>query len=82
MKHIEKQQRLEWLAYLIQLEETGSVEELACKCEMEKRTVANLIETLRQCAAIADAEILFDKDRKTYYFSPKGKFTDFKFKLI
>ena len=79
MTHIEKQHRLEWIAYLIQDETTGSLGEFAKKCEIEKRTMSNLIDILRQYTGIAGAKILYDKERKTYYFTPKGKFTSFKF---
>ena len=82
MNSIEIYNSLAKIAYLIQIEETGSLEEFAQKCEIKKRTLYNRIEMLREFAAIEDAKILYDGKRKTYYFSPRGKFTDFKFKTI
>jgi transcriptional antiterminator len=79
MNHIEKQHFLEWLAYLIQQEETGNLKEFAQKCEIEERTLSNQIDILRQYTGVEGAQILYDKKRKTYYFDPKGKFTSFKF---
>ena len=79
MSEMDRHKRLEWIAFLIQQEETGSLEEFAYKCEMKKRTLSDKIDTLRQYAGIAGAKIRYDKERKTYFFSPKGKFTDFKF---
>jgi DNA-binding HxlR family transcriptional regulator len=57
------------------------LEVFAQKCKIKKRTLSNRIEMLREFAAIEDAEIPYDRERKTYYFSPRGKFTDFKFKI-
>ena len=82
MSNMEKHDRLERIAYFIQLEKTGSLREFAYKLEMKKRTLSNQIDILRQFAAREDAEICYDRSRKTYYFEPHGKFTDFKFKLI
>jgi len=80
MNSVEIYNNLARIAYFIQLEETGSLKEFAQKCEIKKRTLSNRIEMLREFTAIEDAEILYDGERKTYYFSPRGKFTDFKFK--
>ena len=79
MNEIERQHRLEWIAYIIQIENTGSLDEFAHRCNMEKRTLSNKIDVLRQYTGIAWAKILYDRERKTYYFSPKGKFTTFEF---
>jgi len=82
MNPIEKHDRLERIAYFIQLEKTGSLEEFAHKLEMKKDTLLDYITILRDYAAREDAEIRYDRSRKTYYFDPHGKFTDFKFKII
>ena len=80
MNYMEIYNSLARIAYFIQLEEIGSLKEFAKKCEIKKRTLSNRIDVLRQFTAINGAEIHYDKDRKTYYFEPRGKFIDFKFK--
>ena len=79
MNVAEKIDKLASIAYFIQIERTGSLGEFAKKCEVEKRTLSNQIDLLRLFAARVGAEILYDRERKTYYFNPSGKFTDFKF---
>ena len=80
MNHIEKQHCLEWIAYLIQNENTGTPKELVQRCNLDsEKTLSRLIDILRQYTGIADAKNLYDRERKTYYYEPKGKFTDFKF---
>ena len=81
MNFIEKYDKLAWIAYFIRQEKTGSPKEFAKKCNLDcEKTLLRQIDILRQFAAREDAEIRYDKDRKTYYFDPAGKFTDFKFK--
>jgi len=80
MNFIGMSDRLARIAYFIQLERTGNLVEFAQKCEMKKYTLVDYINILKDFAAREDAKILYDRGRKTYYFDPPGKFTDFKFK--
>jgi biotin operon repressor len=57
-------ERLERLAYLIQRKATGSPEELAEKLGVSVRTVANLLDQLRNWGA----EIAYCRDRGSYYY--------------
>ena len=79
MNFIERYDTLTKIALHIRQENTGSLEELAQKCKIEKRTLSNLIDILRQLAARESAKIFYDRDKNSYYFSPCGKFTDFEF---
>ena len=67
------------IAYHIQLEKTGTPEDFAKKMEMKTDTLNDYINVLRDLASREDAEVHYDKDRKTYYFNPRGKFTESKF---
>jgi hypothetical protein len=81
MNFIERHNSLAKIAQFIRQEKTGGSKEFARKCNLNSiDTLFNQIDILRQFAAIEDAEILYDKNRKTYYFSPSGKFTNFRFK--
>ena len=81
MNHMQKQDRLEWIAHLIKQEKTGTPQEFAQKCNnMGEKTLRRQICILRQYAGRANAQILYDNKEQTYYFDPPGKFTDFKFK--
>jgi len=80
MNFMEKYDKLVSIAYFIQSEKTGSLDNFAKRCEIEKRTLSNLIDTLRQFTGRNGAEIRYNRDRKTYYFDPPGKFTNFEFK--
>ena len=79
MRFITRYNKLASIAQYIRQEKTGSLEEFAKKCEIKKDRLFDLIETLREFAGIEDAKILYDSYRKTYYFDPPGKFSDFKF---
>jgi predicted DNA-binding transcriptional regulator YafY len=80
MNKIESQQRLEWIAYIIQQGRTGTPAEFAKKCNIgSEKTLLRQIEILREFASIAGTKILYDREKKTYYYDPPGKFTDFKF---
>ena len=69
------------IAQFIRQEKTGTPKELAERCGIDcEKTLLRQIEILRLFAARDFAEILYDRNRKTYYFNPPGKFTDFKFK--
>ena len=69
------------IARLIQQGKTGTPKELAERCGIDcEKTLLRQIEILRQIAARDFAKILYDRDRKTYYFDPPGKFMDFRFK--
>ena len=82
MNFIERYENLARIAQFIRQEKTGTPKEFAEKCNLDcEKTLLRQIDILRQFTAIEDAEILYDKNRKTYYFEPHGKFTDFKFKV-
>ena len=69
------------IARLIQQGKTGTPKELAERCGIGcEKTLLRQIEILRLFAARDFAQILYNRDKKTYYFDPPGKFTDFKFK--
>jgi len=82
MTFIEKYHQLESIAYFIQLEQTGCRKEFANKYGITEDAMNDYINILRDFTTKEDAKILYDKDRKTYYFYPQGKFTSFKFKEI
>jgi len=80
MNFVEKYYLLERIAQFIRQEKTGSLEEFASKCGIKNKDMLfDYIEILRQFAGRDNAKILYDRSRKTYYFSPWGKFTDFGF---
>ena len=80
MTFIEKQDKLAWIAYFIQQEKTGSPKDFAKKVNIKTTdTLDDYINILRMFTAREDAKIFYDKDRKTYFFSPHGEFNDFKF---
>ena len=80
MNFIEKYDLLERIALFIRQEKTGKLEEFAKKCGIENRDrLFDCIEILRQFTGREGGKILYDRNRKTYYFNPRGKFTDFKF---
>jgi hypothetical protein len=68
------------MAYRIQCEETGTPEEFANKYDMKVDTLIDQINILRDFTMRKGAEVRYDQKRKTYYFSPRGKFSDFEFK--
>ena len=76
----EKIDKLASIAYSIQIERTGSLEEFAKKCGMKKDQLTDYIDTLRQFTGREGAKICYSRYRKTYYFDPPGKFSDFRFK--
>ena len=81
MNYIERSDNLAWIAQFIRQEKTGNPKEFAERCNLNsKDALFTQIEILRQFAARDGAEILYDKNRKTYYFCPSGKFIDFKFR--
>jgi len=79
MNHMENQDRLERIARFIKQGKTGTPKELAQRCDITEKTLSRQIDVLRQYTGIAGAKILYDRDRKTYYFDPPGKFSFFKF---
>ena len=79
MDYIEKHDLLMRIAQFIRLEKTGGLEEFAQKCNIKKDRLFDCIDVLRQIIKRNEANILYDKDRETYYFSPSGKFIDSKF---
>ena len=80
MDFTERHDNLARIAQFIRQEKTGSPKEFAKRCNLDsKETLSRQIDILRQLAARESAEILYDRERKTYYFSPPGKFSDFKF---
>ena len=81
MSLLERIDRLMRIAYHIQLEETGTPEDFAKKMELKPDRLTDYINVVRDLASREDAEVKYDRDRKTYYFSPHGKITDIKFKI-
>jgi len=80
MNNAEKIDKLASIAYFIQIERTGSLDEFAKKCEMKKDQLTDYIDILRQFTGREDAKICYSRSKKTYYFDPPGKITDFRFK--
>ena len=76
---IERYDKLASIAQYIRQEQTGSLKEFAQKCEIKKDRLFDYIETLREFTGRDGTQILYDRIRNTYYFSPSGKFSDFKF---
>ena len=79
MNFIERCDNLVKIAQFIRKEKTGTLEEIAQKCNLKKDAVHDHIEILRQFAARESAKILYDRDRRTYYFCPRGYFNGFDF---
>ena len=79
MDHTDRQYILERIAQFIRQEKTGSLTEFAQKCNLNRDTLFDYIDILRRFTGRESVKILYDRSRKTYYFSPSGKFTDFKF---
>jgi hypothetical protein len=68
------------IAQYIQRERTGTPDEFIQKCKITSRDVLFYhIKILRDFTIRDGVNIIYDNDRKTYFFSPRGKFTDFKF---
>lgn len=65
MNSIKNLERLQRLHLLIEQEATGSPKELASRMHISERLVYNLIEQLRDY----EADVCFDRKRKTYYYS-------------
>ena len=81
MSLLERIDRLMRIAYHIQLEKTGTLEEFAERMEMKPDRLKDYINVVRDLASREDAEVKYDRDRKTYYFNPHGKITDIRFKI-
>ena len=80
MNFAERYDKIASIAQFIREENTGNPKEFAKKCHLDsEKTLLRLIDTLRQFTGRDDAEIRYNRDRKTYYFDPPGKFSDFKF---
>ena len=79
MGFIERNYLLVEIAEHIQRGNTGTLEEFAAKCDIKKDKLHDYIEILRQLVAKDSTKVLYDRDRKTYYFYPQGKFSTFKF---
>lgn len=70
MNSIKTLARLEKLHLLIDQEKTGTPNELALRMHFSVRTVHHLIELLKEY----DAEIRYDRSRKTYYYKDEFQF--------
>jgi len=80
MHFIERYDLLVKIARYIREENTGTSEELAKKCDIAHADmVHDHVDILREFTQREGAEIHYDHIRKTYYFIPRGKFTNFKF---
>jgi len=67
--------RLEYANFLIKKKATGDLETFASKMRLSKRTVTELISQMREMGAT----ILYDRQRKTYYYTEDGEFSVSKF---
>ena len=65
MKSIKNLERLQQIHLLIKSETTGSPRELANRMHISERLVYHLIEQLKDF----NADICYDRSRKTYYYS-------------
>jgi len=72
LNSIKNLERLQLLHLLIETERTGSPRELARRMHIGERTVYSLIEYLKDY----NANICYDRGRKTYYY-----YDDFQFKV-
>jgi predicted DNA-binding transcriptional regulator YafY len=70
MEMIDKIYNLIRLDQLIRLKNTGSVNDMAKKLEMSESTVYRLIDALRIFVRRDGGNILYDKEKKTYYYDP------------
>ena len=81
MNFIERYDKLASIAQLIRQGNTGNPKEFAKRCHLDtEKTLLRLIDTLREFTGRNGAKIGYDRDRKTYYFDPNGKFSNFEFK--
>ena len=71
MNSIKNLERLKQLHQLIEIEQTGTPCELANRFRVSQRLIYNLIDQLRDF----QAEICFDRKRKTYYYAEDFQFT-------
>ncbi|MDR1181504.1 MAG: HTH domain-containing protein [Bacteroidales bacterium] len=62
------------LDQLIRLKNTGSANDMAKKLEVSESTVYRLIDVLRIFVRHDGGNILYDKEKKTYYYDPSGYF--------
>ncbi|MCT4600033.1 MAG: helix-turn-helix domain-containing protein [Marinifilaceae bacterium] len=67
--------KIKYIDYLMQIEGTGSPEELSRKLKISKRSVYNLISLMKEIGA----PIKYNKNKKTYYYQFK---VDFVIKFI
>ncbi len=67
--------RLEYANFLIRKKCTGNLNTFAQKMGLSERTVKDLISEMREMGA----EILFDRQRNTYYYPENGEFCVSKF---
>ena len=81
MNFIAKHETLVKIAYYIQKENTGSRRKFAKEMDIEEDRLKDCIAILRIFAENEDAKIHYDQQKETYYFSPQGKFTEFKFRM-
>jgi predicted transcriptional regulator len=72
---IEQLSNLATLDQLIRFRNTGTVDDLAEKLGASSSTVKRLIAILRLFVERAGGKILYDKERRTYYYDPPGYFT-------
>ena len=80
MDFLDRYDRLIRIAQYIRQKGTGTPQELAKKCEIDsEKTLLRQIDILRLFAIRKGADILYNRNRKTYYFEPPGKFTYFEF---
>ena len=67
---LEKINRLKYIHYLIRIENTGSLKELAKKLEISRSTCAEYIRLLRDIGA----EIYYSHARRSYIYGQKKEF--------
>jgi hypothetical protein len=80
MKHTERQDLLIKMAKFIRQERTGNPEEFARKCGMKSKDILFYhINILRELVERDGVRIVYDRDLRTYCFSPRGQLSDFKF---
>jgi len=80
MNFIERYNNLVRIAKFIKQGKTGNPEEFAQRCNLNSTdALFTQIDILRHFTAKKDANILYNRNKETYYFDPIGKFSDFEF---
>ena len=80
MDFIAKHDTLVRIAYYIQTKNTNTPKEFAKEIYITKDRLKDFMTILKILAAKEKAKIRYYRRGNTYYFRPKGKFTEFKFK--